>query len=241
MQSPRECLSTTQRELWRYGASLASIPIELVEADALAAIAALAQGGVDICIVDGELPHDDRNAVIKAGRAAPSGPLVVLAAPPGASRMDDVDGVLTKPGSNDEVRKQVELCVRAKIPTRVLIVDDSCTMRSIVRKILAASRFALDIHEALEGGDAIAQLRNGRFGIVFLDYNMPGFNSFATLAEIKRAAPNVAVVMMTSTLDNIAAERAQSSGALAFLKKPFYPGDVDAVLEHHYRLHVPAG
>ena len=47
--------------------------------------------------------------------------------------------------------------------------------------------------------------------------------------------------MMTSTVDASIAERARVAGALAFLKKPFYPADIDAVLERHYGLHmVPA-
>ena len=59
------------------------------------------------------------------------------------------------------------------------------------------------------------------------------------MSEIKRESPNVAVVMMTSTVDNAIADRAHASGALAFLKKPFYPADIDAVLERYYGLHAP--
>ena len=86
---------------------------------------------------------------------------------------------------------------------------------------------------------ALERLRTEKFGIVFLDYNMPGLNGFETLLEIKRESPNVAVVMMTSTLDNAIADRANAAGALAFLKKPFYPADVDALLERYYGLNVP--
>ena len=113
-------------------------------------------------------------------------------------------------------------------------------MRSIVRKILSASRFALDIHEAAEGIAALDQLRNGNFGMVFLDYNMPGLNGFETLSEIKRESPNVAVVMMTSTLDDAHRRpRARCRARSAFLKKPFYPADIDAVLERYFGLHAP--
>ena len=59
------------------------------------------------------------------------------------------------------------------------------------------------------------------------------------MSEIKREKPNVAVVMMTSTFDNALAERARAAGALAFLKKPFYPDDIDKVLERFYGLNVP--
>jgi len=107
-----------------------------------------------------------------------------------------------------------------------------------VRKILSASRFAFDVHEASEGISALEQLGTGNFGLVFLDYNMPGFNGIETLSEIKRLAPHVSVVMMTSAASDALIQRAQAAGALAFLKKPFYPADIDTVIERHYGLHV---
>jgi DNA-binding NtrC family response regulator len=228
-------------DLWRQGVGMASVPIEFAAQDAASAIAALAKGGVDICIVDSELPNADRAAVIEAAHGPKPSPLVFISAPPGTARVDPVNGLLVKPTSADEARKLVERCARGKIPTRVLIVDDSGTMRSIVRKILSVSRFALDIHEASEGLGALEQLRTGKFGLVFLDYNMPGLNGFETMSEIKRWNMNMAVVMMTSTLDSAIANRAHASGAFAFLKKPFYPADIDAVLERYYGLDVPTG
>jgi len=230
-----------QQELWQKGAAMASVPIDFAAADAAASTAMLSRSGVDICIVDQDLPDTERAAVIGAARAAQPVPLVFLSMPRGSHRTGTVDGVLAKPGSPEAARKLVELCARAKIPTRVLIVDDSSTMRSIVRKILAASRFAFDVHEAAEGIAAIEQLSSGKFGLVFLDYNMPGFNGIETLSEIRRVAPQVSVVMMTSAATNGLIERAQTSGALAFLKKPFYPADIDAVIERHYGLHVAGG
>lgn len=158
-------------------------------------------------------------------------PLVFVSAPRGRPRVDGVDGMLIKPANIDDAHQLAELCIRAKIPTRVLIVDDSGTMRSIVRKILSASRFELDVQEATEGIAALKQLRTGNFGLVFLDYNMPGFSGFETLLEIRRESPHVAVVMMTSTVDNAIADRARKLGATGFLKKPFFPADIDAVLE----------
>jgi CheY-like chemotaxis protein len=229
------------QELWRQAASMASVPIDFATLEAASAAGALAKGGADICVLDGALPDSDKAAVIKAARAAKPAPLVFVSAAKGSSRYDGVDAMLPKPKNADDARKLAEICVRTKIPTRVLIVDDSGTMRSIVRKILSASRFALDIHEAAEGIAALNQLRSGNFGIVFLDYNMPGLNGFETLSEIKRETPNVAVVMISSTVDNAIANRARAAGALAFLKKPFYPADVAPVLERYYGLHAPRG
>ncbi len=229
------------QELWQRGAALATVPIDSAAADAAAAMAMLAKDGADICIVDHALPDAEKTAVIAAARAARPSPLVFLSMPHGGHRSGNVDGVLAKPANAESARKLLELCAHTKIPTRVLVVDDSSTMRSIVRKILTASRFAFDVHEAAEGIAALEQLGSGKFELIFLDYNMPGFNGIETLSEIKRVAPQVSVIMMTSTDDNSVVGRAQSAGALAFLRKPFYPADIDAVLERHYGLHMVAG
>jgi DNA-binding NtrC family response regulator len=126
-----------------------------------------------------------------------------------------------------------------RLPSRILVVDDSATMRSIVRKILSASRFKLEISDATEGIEALKLIGSGKFDLVILDYYMPGLNGVETLSEIKRQHPRLCVVMMTSTPDEAIADKARSSGAAAFLKKPFYPSDIDAVLYSVFGLRVP--
>lgn len=229
------------QELWRRAAAMASVPLDFVAQAPAAAKGVFAKSGADICVFDGTLPAEEQSALIDAARAARPAPLLFMSAPPGAARLGGIDGVFGKAANVEDARRLVEICIRTKYPTRVLVVDDSSTMRNIVRKILSASRFALDIHEAAEGIAALNQLRTSKFGMVFLDYNMPGLNGIETLLEIKRENPQVAVVMITSTVDNAIADRAHKAGALAFLKKPFYPADIDKVLERYYGLHAPIG
>jgi hypothetical protein len=45
--------------------------------------------------------------------------------------------------------------------------------------------------------------------------------------------------MITSSLKRGASARPHLAGALGFLKKPFYPADVDAILERYFGLHGP--
>jgi DNA-binding NarL/FixJ family response regulator len=63
---------------------------------------------------------------------------------------------------------------------------------------------------------------------------MPGFNGIETLTEIKRVAPQVNVVIMTSTESLRLAAQAQALGAAGFLRKPFYPTDIDEILDRIY-------
>jgi len=219
------------RQIWREAAGLGSVPIEFSEADPGEACPLLAKGDLDILVLD-TLPAADRDVAIKAARAQAPAPLIALAVPAGAGGVEGATCVFPRPATSREARLLVERCIRMRMPKRVLIVDDSKTMRGIVRKILSASRYALDVSEAEEGVAALKRL-DGGVDLILLDYNMPGFNGLETLAEIKRVAPQVAVVMITSTEDKEVAAKAQDLGA-TFLKKPFYPADIDAVLDLLY-------
>lgn len=225
-------------ELWRQGAGFASVPVDFFGQDPDTAAATLAASNIDICVLDSALSDPVKTAVVKTARLAQPAPVVFVTAARGATRIKGINGMLAKPKTVADARRLAEICIRTKVPTRVLIVDDSSTMRRIVRKILSASLFALDVHEAAEGATALDALKNGKFGLVFLDYNMPGFNGLETLSEIRRENPDVAVVMMTSTVDHALAERAYKEGVVDFLKKPFYPADIDGVLERYYCVHL---
>lgn len=234
-------MADAECELWRQAANLSSTPVEVSFCDPAAGIASLGKRSVDICILDGTLPESVRAATLARITAVRPSPHVFLCADGDCPRPPGVMSVVDKPASPEEARQTVERCLRTKMPTRVLIVDDSSTMRSIVRKILSASRFPLDVHEADEGIAALERLRRENFGIVFLDHYMPGLDGLMTLSQIKRETPEVAVVMMTTTVDEPVVEQAMAAGALGFLRKPFYPADIDRVLDRYYGFGAAAG
>jgi response regulator of citrate/malate metabolism len=76
-------------------------------------------------------------------------------------------------------------------------------------------------------------VRSGRFGIVFVDYNMS--EGLDMLNEIRRPHEEVTVVMITSSLES-ARPPGDRGGCLRVLKKPFYSADIDAILERYYEL-----
>jgi CheY-like chemotaxis protein len=230
------CPNEREIALMRDGVSFASIPTEFTAvATSAKAQSTLKTGEIDVVLVDHAIMAKDPDCV-PAMRALRQPPAVVAL----ASTRDEAvklvaadtgaDGVVVKPATLTDAKALVERCVKFKAPSRVLVVDDSSTMRSIVRKILLGCRFPLTIIEAGEGVAALKQINAEHFDFVFLDYNMPGLNGFDTLAEIKRQHPNIGVIMMTAAQDAELAERARTAGAAAFLKKPFYPADIDAVL-----------
>jgi CheY-like chemotaxis protein len=227
------CEEAAAERQWRKGAALASVPIEFHAEKAGDAIEPLERGGFDIVIIDDALSLGRPAELLKAARSAKPSPLIAMSAPSQVATVEGSDVMLSQPADSDQARVLVERCIRLRLPKRVLVVDDSSTMRSLVRKILSGSRFILEVSEAEEGNDALSKVADG-CDLVLLDCNMPGIDGFETLTQIRQIAPRVDVVMMTGTEDEAMAGRAQTSGAAAFIKKPFYPADIDALLMRIY-------
>jgi CheY-like chemotaxis protein len=240
------CPSEPDADLLRQGATLATIPAYLTHvATSAAARAALAKGSVDIALLDSIMAETDMKEIFSAVRASGHPPAVVLVAPTweeagNLAAAGVADAIAVKPAKLPEAKTLIESCMRLKVPSRVLVVDDSSTMRNIVRKILSNCRFPLDILEATDGLDALRQIGASKFDFVFLDYHMPGLDGIEMLTQIKRQHPRTEIIMMTSAQDEALARRATAAGAAGFLKKPFYPADVDAILYAFYGLRPPA-
>jgi CheY-like chemotaxis protein len=235
--------SPQDRELLRQAAAMTAVPVDVVEAEsANTARNLLTAKEIDVAFVDAGATAADLQAFIAAARSARRKPFVILVAAAAAEFKAGVtaDGAVAKPTRIEQAQVLIDRCIKLMLPSRVLIVDDSATVRRIVRKLLTGIRFPLDIAEAPSGIEALEEVARGKFDFVFLDYSMPGLNGVETLTEIKRLYPSVQVVLMTEQPDETVAQRAKAAGAAAFLRKPFYPADVEAVLHGIYGLRASA-
>jgi CheY-like chemotaxis protein len=221
-----------ERDALREAAALSALPLDITEAENGSKAAAIIDGGnFDLVLVDHNLPEADRTRAAKAARECTRPPFVIgLAAAGQVVEPHWADASARRPSDLDEAQKLVGGCVRSRLPLRVLVVDDSSTMRGIVRKILTATRFRVEVSEADNGAAAFTHVKNSPVDIVFLDYNMPGLDGVATLTALKLEKAGVRVVIITSSQETSLAERARAAGADGFLKKPFYPADINDVL-----------
>ena len=238
-----------ERELVRQAAAQVPFPMDVSEVevtnDALEMGKSLARESFDVVFFDSRIPKPDRQTLLDMLRESPSRPLAMLI---GAAELKtrgvlteglDVDGTLAKPIDVKEARDLIERCVRARLLKKVLIVDDSSTVRSVIRKVLQASRFKLEAQEAEDGAVAIRMVKEQRYDIVFLDCQMPVIDGFAAIAEFQRIHRDMKVVMITGTQDIRIEDRARASGAKDFLYKPFFAKDIDAVLNRLFGLMHP--
>lgn len=108
-------------------------------------------------------------------------------------------------------------------PIRVLVVDDSAVMRSLLRRVLS-SEPGFEVAGVARDGEAALQLvRQGPPpDLVTLDVEMPVLDGLATLRELKRGYPDLPVVMLSALTAQGAAATVEAllAGADAYIQKP---------------------
>ena len=109
---------------------------------------------------------------------------------------------------------------------RILIVDDSASLRRIVRQAL--SIFELEILEAESAKAAHAQLAQGVVDLILLDWHMPeqdGLSFFLELQQQERFK-NIPVIMLTAEDHKDSMLQAIRTGIRHYLTKPFTHEDL---------------
>jgi two-component system chemotaxis response regulator CheY len=105
---------------------------------------------------------------------------------------------------------------------RALIVDDSSTMRSILRMTLRGVGF--ETAEAGNGVQALEQLTNAwPFDLALVDWNMPQMNGYEFLqaARANHDYDPMKIVMVTTETEIVQVQNALEHGANEYIMKPF--------------------
>jgi len=112
--------------------------------------------------------------------------------------------------------------------TRILIVDDSPTIRRMVRASLTPTEATLV--EAASGLEAIEQLTLGAAALMVLDLNMPDLHGLDVLKFV-RSHPSLGrlpVLVLTTRGDESSRDSAMAAGATDYMTKPFVPQELAA-------------
>ncbi len=115
----------------------------------------------------------------------------------------------------------------------VLVVDDSSSIRAIIKKIIKVSGFDVaGFLDASDGQEALAVMEANRVDLVLTDINMPNMNGLELITRIKEndhLASIPVVVVSTEGSEKKMAE-AVSLGAVGYVKKPFVPEEIKQTL-----------
>ncbi len=107
--------------------------------------------------------------------------------------------------------------------SKVLLVDDSATMRKIVKRKIKEVGFAVDeFFEAGDGQQALEVVFNNTVDLVLLDWNMPIMNGLEFVQSLRSVdlPKKIPVIMITTEGSPEKITEATSSGVDGFILKP---------------------
>lgn len=113
---------------------------------------------------------------------------------------------------------------------KVLLVDDSGTMRTIQKRCL--NKLGInDIVEAEDGRQALDFFEAGTFDVVLSDWNMPNMDGLTLLKEIRTRNKEIPVIMITTEAERARVVTAIQAGVSDYLVKPFTSDGLKEKLE----------
>ena len=116
------------------------------------------------------------------------------------------------------------------MPKRVLIVDDSPTMRQMVSFTLREAKF--DVLEAENGADALKKVQGQKFDLILTDLNMPVMDGITFIRNARGLADTKYVPILMLTTESQAEKKSEgkAAGATGWIVKPFDPPKLLAVI-----------
>ncbi len=112
----------------------------------------------------------------------------------------------------------------------VLICDDSALARKQMARSLPAT-LNPDITFAIHGKNALEELAQKEFKLMFLDLTMPEMDGFETLENMQRLGNKTPVVVVSGDIQPKAKERVFALGAKAFIQKPIAKDELKNALK----------
>ena len=105
---------------------------------------------------------------------------------------------------------------------KILLIDDSKTMRHIQRSILSKVGFH-EIEEASGGEDALAKIGGFCPDLLVVDWSMPGMDGLAFTSAYRAQGGTAPIIMVMSEAQKRHATEALNAGIDNYVVKPFTP------------------
>jgi CheY-like chemotaxis protein len=127
-----------------------------------------------------------------------------------------------------------------RTPMRLLLVDESPAAHEIIGRMMANSRFTLDVDHSDSGSHALALMRESHYDLALIDSTFSaGLSGLEIACQARVASPSTKVIVMAGSQAKGAMLAARQFGLRSFLTKPFYARDLDFALHSEFELRRP--
>ncbi len=105
---------------------------------------------------------------------------------------------------------------------RVMVIDDSKTMRNIERSILNQLGYN-EVEEASDGQDAMTKVAEFNPDLLLIDWNMPNMDGITFVKAYRGQGHKTAIIMVTTENEKTRVIEAIKAGVNNYVVKPFTP------------------
>lgn len=115
----------------------------------------------------------------------------------------------------------------------ILIVDDSATMRSVIKRtVQMAELLAAEFLEASGGRQALEILQKQKIDLVLADINMPEMNGIEMIERmhVDKSTRNIPVLVISTEASSARIETLKEKGVVGYVHKPFTPETIRNVI-----------
>jgi len=105
---------------------------------------------------------------------------------------------------------------------KILLVDDSRTMRNIQKSVLGQLGHT-EIEEACDGQDALSKVWAYEPDLLLVDWNMPNMNGLEFVKAFRQKDKSTPIIMVTTETEKSRVIEAIKAGVNNYVVKPFTP------------------
>lgn len=118
----------------------------------------------------------------------------------------------------------------------ILVVDDSAMMRQLITMAVKKAVQDVSVSEAVNGREALEQIRTNHFDLVLTDMQMPEMNGGELIANVRRElGKDLPIIVVTTKGEEPDREAGLANGADGYLTKPVNPRELRETVNRYLR------